>query len=524
MAASKDEISLTHTFESDALTCKAQDKTHAIVNMKAMSYEPEGEERKNLDLICVLDRSGSMAGKKMELLKETCEFVVREMRSVDRLCFVAYDNEVTLSLPMTKMDKNGKEEALQALASIHPRGATNLSGGLLRGLQAAKESGSSSSNSICSVLLLTDGMANNGITDSKAVAKAVSQFSSGLSNPPSVFTFGYGKDHDSEMLREIADAGSGVYYFLDTQDSVASSFADCLGGLLTVVAQNISLKVKSVTKTSITKIHTQYKTKTIKEGREYEILFNDMYSEEERDILFSLNIPEVKSPLDDQPILEFSLTYFSVPGSSLKDASFSATVNRANKSSQKNDKVSWQAGRVAATEALEEADKLGKQGKYDEGRKILTNARAQVEGLQNYTKSPMCVQLCTDLNEATDSMQDRANYLSRGQYQMKSKAMEHNYQRSCSSSVTPNAYRSKAKSSMMSRWSEQRSAKTETIDETLANSFSNTYQQQQQQLPLRTPHSQHRRGSIDKHQINIAPQKKRSKSFTKSLKNMFSLD
>lgn len=52
-----------------------------------------------------------------------------------------------------------------------------------------------------------------------------------------VFTFGYGGEHDASMLRAIADAGSGLFYYIDNIDCIPDSFCDCLGGLLSVSAQ-----------------------------------------------------------------------------------------------------------------------------------------------------------------------------------------------------------------------------------------------------------------------------------------------
>lgn len=52
-----------------------------------------------------------------------------------------------------------------------------------------------------------------------------------------VFTFGYGSEHDASMLRMIADAGSGLFYYIDNVDCIPDSFCDCLGGLLSVSAQ-----------------------------------------------------------------------------------------------------------------------------------------------------------------------------------------------------------------------------------------------------------------------------------------------
>lgn len=56
-----------------------------------------------------------------------------------------------------------------------------------------------------------------------------------------IFTFGYGTEHDANILRTIAEAGNGLFYFIDNQESIPESFCDCLGGLLSVAAQNLVL-------------------------------------------------------------------------------------------------------------------------------------------------------------------------------------------------------------------------------------------------------------------------------------------
>ena len=51
----------------------------------------------------------------------------------------------------------------------------------------------------------------------------------------SVFTFGYGGEHDADLLRGVSEAGNGLFYYIDNADSIPESFCDCLGGLLSVV-------------------------------------------------------------------------------------------------------------------------------------------------------------------------------------------------------------------------------------------------------------------------------------------------
>ena len=52
-----------------------------------------------------------------------------------------------------------------------------------------------------------------------------------------VFTMGYGVEHDSETLHAVADAGNGLFYYIENRDNIPDSFCDCLGGLLSVAAQ-----------------------------------------------------------------------------------------------------------------------------------------------------------------------------------------------------------------------------------------------------------------------------------------------
>jgi hypothetical protein len=52
-----------------------------------------------------------------------------------------------------------------------------------------------------------------------------------------VFTFGYGGEHDADLLRAVSEAGHGLFYYIDNADSIPESFCDCLGGLLSVSAQ-----------------------------------------------------------------------------------------------------------------------------------------------------------------------------------------------------------------------------------------------------------------------------------------------
>lgn len=64
-----------------------------------------------------------------------------------------------------------------------------------------------------------------------------------LQNPirPTIYTFGFGADYDSETLGAISQAGQGQSSFIEDAESIAPALASALGGLMTISAQNVEL-------------------------------------------------------------------------------------------------------------------------------------------------------------------------------------------------------------------------------------------------------------------------------------------
>ena len=124
-----------------------------------------------------------------------------------------------------------------------------------------------------------------------------------------VFTFGYGSDHNEDMLRKISEVGKGVYYFVQSVDGVSLAFADCLGGLLSVVAQNIKLECFGRNDCKIESIKTRKPTNAIVPSMHYEIELGDLYAEETRDVLIEVSMPALSEENREFVALEAKLNY-----------------------------------------------------------------------------------------------------------------------------------------------------------------------------------------------------------------------
>eukprot|EP01052_Picozoa_sp_SAG31_P055692 SAG31_NODE_15522_length_750_cov_1.579109_1_plen_89_part_10 len=76
----------------EAYSCEKQTAT-CMISLRSVEHCPA--ERKPVDLVLVIDKSGSMRSDgKMELTVETAELVAKELSQQDRLCIVTYDSDV----------------------------------------------------------------------------------------------------------------------------------------------------------------------------------------------------------------------------------------------------------------------------------------------------------------------------------------------------------------------------------------------------------------------------------------------
>ncbi|ELR19543.1 von Willebrand factor type A domain containing protein [Acanthamoeba castellanii str. Neff] len=150
----------------------AADKRSSFLVMASIAApEYRAEERAAVDMVCVIDRSGSMAGQRLEMAKATVEFVVANLRSDDRLGVVTYDDVVTNHFPLRPMTAEGKA-AIAAVKSIVGAGSTNLCGGLVEGVDQMRRRDGEKKNEVASVLLFTDGQANVGYMRAEEIIKA----------------------------------------------------------------------------------------------------------------------------------------------------------------------------------------------------------------------------------------------------------------------------------------------------------------------------------------------------------------
>lgn len=162
-----------------------------------------------LDLICVIDVSGSMSGPKIELVKESLLYVIDQLSERDRMALVTFADQGNVLQELTG-DLGRLRSKVKELAAS---GSTNMRAGLELAYDMVRKS---KSENIKSVWVLSDGCDTTGF---KGVHGMAQEHIQGYLKKPNEFNFtihtlGYGRDHDSKLMKNIAELKSGKFLFV----------------------------------------------------------------------------------------------------------------------------------------------------------------------------------------------------------------------------------------------------------------------------------------------------------------------
>jgi Ca-activated chloride channel family protein len=180
-----------------------------------------GSERqvRNVDMVIVLDRSGSMQGRKLEDARQAVLKLLFSLSAKDRFAMVTYSDRVQITSSLTKVTNANRGRLVQAVHGVRAGGGTNLGAGLQAGINLLQRPYRSSN--AARVILISDGLANRGVTDLKSLAGIAS---AAVAGEFAISTVGVGVEFNEHLMTAIADRGTGNYYYLENPAAFAEVF------------------------------------------------------------------------------------------------------------------------------------------------------------------------------------------------------------------------------------------------------------------------------------------------------------
>ncbi len=295
---------ITAHLDVDVVAVESEDHVSVLVELTAPSAPPptDGVARPTRTLEVVLDRSGSMDGARLRGAITALLGLVDRLDPADNFGLVAFDDRVELTVPAGPLAD--KVSVKRAIAALDARGGTDLSAGYLRGVQEARRVAGPAGST---VLLISDGHANVGVTDPgelAAVAADAHRHGVGTS------TLGYGLGYDERVMSALARGGAGSELFAKEPDTAVALIAGEVAGLLAQVAQAASVLVR-VSK-HVGPVHVLNDLSVTATGDGVLAELGGFYADEKRKLLLVFDIPALAAlGLTEVATLEF--TYVELP-------------------------------------------------------------------------------------------------------------------------------------------------------------------------------------------------------------------
>lgn len=405
-----------------------------LIHLKAPKSLDSVSSRAPLDLVTVLDVSGSMSGTKLALLKRAMNFVIQTLGPNDRLSVIAFSSTARRLLPLRRMTSTGREQALQAVSSLVASGGTNIADGLKKGAKVIEDR--RLKNPVCSIIFLSDGQDTYTLASSDGV-----QLNYSILVPPSILpgtghdvqihTFGFGADHDSAAMHAIAETSSGTFSYIDAEGSIQDGFAQCIGGLLSVVVKEMRLSIECVDEgVLLTSIKSgSYANHVAGNERSGSVDIGDLYADEERGFLITLHVPAAHG---QTVLIKPTCTYkdaITMENTQLQGEEVSIQRPAYCVDCEMSPEVEREWHRVQATEDMSAARAAAEGGALSQAVSILEGRRRILESKAAHSSDSQCLALITELREMQERVESRQRYEESGRAFMLAGLSSHSWQR-----------------------------------------------------------------------------------------------
>ena len=202
----------------------------------AQFFSPSGVEAVPVDLVFVIDVSGSMRGSKIEQTRQALETIINQLRPADRFTMITFSGAVHHWKERLVSASEYRQQGIDFAQGLQAEGGTNFNDGLLAGATVLKSHGRS--DYVPLLVILTDGQPTAGVTNENTIVENAANALAGTTI--SLNCLGFGFDLNFKLLERLAYQNNGVvrriYEGSDATDQLQGFFEEISSPILKDIA------------------------------------------------------------------------------------------------------------------------------------------------------------------------------------------------------------------------------------------------------------------------------------------------
>lgn len=362
------------------------------------------EKKSNVELICVIDISGSMRGEKIKLVKQSLKILIEMMGEKDKLGLVLFNQQAYKLLDLTYVTDKNKKNIISLIDSINVGGGTYILSGLEMAVNMFKENKREEKNffdkfiTSSAMILLSDG--NDNIMNHIEIGNGLKNLTKDMKLFFTLHAFGYGEDHDPNIMNTLANIRDGAFYFVQDYKKVIEYFVNVLGACMSMISENAKIFIKS--KYDIKKVFgvEDLYSYVLKDNKNFETELLQLIGGKEYTFVLEVDVPDD----NDNNFIEVEFNYD-------EGGKINKIINKKfdDMNEHNIEKANEEYIRSVTFDTLNEAMKLREELKGNDAKEKLNEMKkwlnGNYKGKQNYIE---------DIEESLNLINDDLLYESKG--------------------------------------------------------------------------------------------------------------
>jgi Ca-activated chloride channel family protein len=359
------EVQLGAELGHSTITRKGGSSVYLRLSLKTEAAAKRND-RPPINVALVIDRSGSMAGDRLDAAKKGAHVALERLSADDILSLVSYNHQVEVEHLASEIGSD-RRVIERAIDSLQSSGTTALYAGVKEGGEQVKRF--KSDLQVNRVVLLSDGLANVGPSSPAELAELGRELAGkGIS----VSTIGLGLEYNEDLMQRLAAASDGNHVFVERPSDLAEIFDREFGDALSVAARDIIIQIEC--KSGFTPKRVLGRDAEIS-GSSITLKLNQLPADTERYVVVELEVPSSGVASDASEVADVDVGYLNLDSGSRAEAKASVTARFTEDAKEAeasvNKGVMSQVTEQIATENSERAVELRDKGDIQGARKAL---------------------------------------------------------------------------------------------------------------------------------------------------------